>query len=402
MPAKRAPAAATATAPSRAKKSKTISEAEQPAPAAPPRSKRWAAVSGSANADDEPRLVLQDPAKAFQYICMCKPPFPISDEDEEDEEEEEPEKDDGKPRCDGGKTCICTKPASEHPDHLWTLTTVAHRKFFTQYIQQELRDPDNFGMYTFNDHAAYGMVELVQNLVLDFEEATTAKEQWAICETMAYFLNTDSAGILTQIDDGDLANATYELVGRLFLTMLSRLERENLLAKDSEIENLAVIMALFMMMKDDLKQYGILDNSKQESIGPKKDKKNWSPHTFVKQVAAYAHKYDIELKGPEAIAELIDDAKDGDLPGDSANNTAAADPFGFAKALKSYRTGYSKVCQNLSPRGKAGTTPIGGDCLDLTTWTSAERKKYAFDKKDPLGKAEQDAIKQGLIIQMGR
>ncbi|KAK0707815.1 hypothetical protein B0H67DRAFT_556433 [Lasiosphaeris hirsuta] len=158
---------------------------------------------------------------------------------------------------------------------------------------------------------------------------------------------------------------------------------------------------LVLQDPDDLKQYGILRDSKQESIGPKEDKKHWSPHTFVKQVAAYAHKYNIELRGPEAIAEPIEGAEDGGLPEDSANSTAAADPF-FAKALKSYKARYSNICQNMSPSGKAGMTAIGGDSLDVTTWTSAERTKYAYRKKDPLGKAGQDAIKQGTIFQMVR
>jgi hypothetical protein len=49
--------------------------------------------------------------------------------------------------------------------------------------------------------------------------------------------------------------------------------------------------------------------------------------------------------------------------------------------------------------GNRTTVVIGGDSLDITTWTSAERKKKAYDKKDPLGK-EIDAIKEGLILDL--
>lgn len=43
-------------------------------------------------------------------------------------------------------------------------------------------------MYTYNDHLGYGIMELVQNLLLDFDEAkATWKEQWSICEAAAMF-----------------------------------------------------------------------------------------------------------------------------------------------------------------------------------------------------------------------
>lgn len=44
--------------------------------------------------------------------------------------------------------------------------------------------------------------------------------------------------------------------------------------------------------------------------------------------------------------------------------------------------------------------PIGGDQYDITTWSSAERKKHSFDKKDPLDKKMIKALKQGLVMQL--
>jgi hypothetical protein len=44
---------------------------------------------------------------------------------------------------------------------------------------------------------------------------------------------------------------------------------------------------------------------------------------------------------------------------------------------------------------------LGGDSLDLTTWSSAERKAHSFEKKDPLGKEIMDAIKKGEVLQVG-
>lgn len=57
-----------------------------------------------------------------------------------------------------------------------------------------VRCPDNFGMYTFNDHEAYGYLEVCQNLMLDWDEATTWQEQWFVCEGLALFLLREGQG----------------------------------------------------------------------------------------------------------------------------------------------------------------------------------------------------------------
>lgn len=61
-----------------------------------------------------------------------------------------------------------------------------------------LRDPDGFGMYTYNDHFGYGVLEVAQNLVLDFDEAATWKEKWSICEGAALFFAKGDADPLFQ------------------------------------------------------------------------------------------------------------------------------------------------------------------------------------------------------------
>ena len=167
------------------------------APAIPiPRNKRWAKVSGSANVEDEFQLELQNPVKAFAFVTMCRPPFPnggdSDDDGSNDDGSDDDDDDDGKEKkCDGGKTCLCEKPAADHPDHVWKLSSAGKRKFFVQYTHFALRCPDNFDMYTFNDHTGYGVLEMVQNLILDFEEASlNVKVQWAICEALAFFLQT--------------------------------------------------------------------------------------------------------------------------------------------------------------------------------------------------------------------
>jgi hypothetical protein len=113
---------------------------------------------------------------------MCRPPFYNGEPTDSDEEPS---------GCDNGETCLCLKLAEEHPDHVWTITYAGWRKLQDQFKLADLRCPDYYGMYTFNDHSAYGVLEVLQNLILDFDEVGyNWFFRWAICEALAYLLNS--------------------------------------------------------------------------------------------------------------------------------------------------------------------------------------------------------------------
>lgn len=60
------------------------------------------------------------------------------------------------------------------------------RKFLTSILQLNIRNPDCFGMYVYNDSYGWGTMEVIENLLVDFEEAEgNWKEQWAMCEAIA-------------------------------------------------------------------------------------------------------------------------------------------------------------------------------------------------------------------------
>lgn len=181
-----------------AKKTKTAA-----AVPAVPKSKRWAALSASRNADADFKLAVQDVERANSYICICKPYFLRGDdEDDEDDSEDDGEDEDAEPKpanggeqvkCDGGDKCPCQKPPSEHPEHDCIVTYAGFRKWIAQRSMAAVRNPDVFGMYTYNDHEAYGMLEVCQNLMLDWVEAKTWQEQWAVCEAFVFFLLGDGS-----------------------------------------------------------------------------------------------------------------------------------------------------------------------------------------------------------------
>ncbi len=363
------------------------SKAKPAAPSVPPRSLRWSAgISGSANIDAAYKLTMRDPAIAHKWICTC----PISDDDDEedwDEEDEEELADDeagaaekAKSRCDGGRTCVCSKPAAEHPAHEWVFTAAALRKQRDLCAHTKLRDPDCFAMYTYNDHSGYGVLEVMQNIILDFDEARHDKNdkgwqaQWAVVEAAALFMLTGFAEPMFMVDDSDMVAETMATVGKMVLTMLSTLKEEGLLTPDSEVRNVGLVMALYLKLGAQLRSQSIFDSPTQ---APKKSKTfRFDPQRFDDYIYAYAREAKVPFKGVAEVEEYTAELKsDVAMPAEGAK-----DPWKFAAALKGV---------------------AGGDKLDITTWSSADRKSHNFDKKDPLSKKELDALKKGMILAAG-
>ncbi|KAI2601846.1 hypothetical protein GGR54DRAFT_626707 [Hypoxylon sp. NC1633] len=357
----------------------------------PPQSSRWSAVSGSANADADYKTTWKNPDKSYSFVTICSPLRNEDDDDEEDEDKEDDDKKEAGEGC-GRKNCVCLKPVNENPEHPWVISHAGYRKYVTQRIHLQLRDPDNFGMYTYNDHAAYGGLEVVENLLLDYDEATERgwKEQWAVCEGLGLFLLSPMSGIVTMADDGERVNEAFRLVGRMFLNMLAKLDEQDLVGDATEVRNLGTIMAVYIKIASDLRPYGILEHDDDE-----KGRKKFTPEHYDDAVLSYANHRGVTLQGPKDIDNLT-----AELNGDNVKlvKKGAKHPWSWKFALTKYtqRHGNRTIMT-----GKKKSTGIGGDALDITTWSSAQRKEASFNKKDPLGKREIDAIKQGLVFQLG-
>ncbi|KAK6525366.1 hypothetical protein TWF694_005505 [Orbilia ellipsospora] len=407
--------------PSRAAK-RTASEAldidePSPAPAAKkfPRNKRYAKISVSGNLDT---IYLEEfknkPQEAYNYICLCSLPFP-------DREPYDPKKDktivwrsgetpppeafadfydaedDEDDACDGGDTCICTKPATAHPNHKWIMTAAARLKYFQTRINCDIRNPELFDMYTFNDHAGYGVIEVIENLLLDYEAAKEDwQEQWVICETLAYFLLGSGASSMFGVDDSEKVASLCLLLGRLFIHTLSHLQRLDLLSSTSEITNLGTIMALWNSISSMIQDEVCLPlglGMEEEQLGLKREKKVFTPSLFNENISRYAEEYGIELNGLKNMEPW--NGEDGDLPSESANKGAKSDPWKFWKGLREYKKDYAVGATMLSTVKK-----IGGDALDLTSWSPMEREEKSYDGKDPLKGDALENIKSGGFIQL--
>lgn len=169
----------------------------------------------------------------------------------------------------------------------------------------------------------------------------------------------------------------------MVLMTISNLEHMGLLKSEPEIKSLGFIMALYIAKFDCWRQVLI-----DEPTGRK-----FNPDLFDAYLVAYAQKYNVPLKGPPDLDDIINsiDTEKIKLP-----SCELKDPWGWTKALCEYRKshGYNKYI--IQMRSKM----IGGDRYDITTWSPEERKEHSFTKKDPLAKKELDALKQGLVLEI--
>jgi hypothetical protein len=189
--------------------------------------KRWGYISGSANLDDRYKEDTLDPKTAYRFVCICDLPFDVEEavvSKESDQRRDQDQAQGGqgqrapesqgsteppgaadadkpastesaesnetpKPKCDNGKTCLCWKPADEHPDHPWKISYAGYRKYQDTLDHDDLRNPALFHLALPKKYYMVGMLELLQNLILDFAEADCVQEQWAICEALALYLD---------------------------------------------------------------------------------------------------------------------------------------------------------------------------------------------------------------------
>lgn len=353
------------------------------------RQQRWAEVSGSKNLDIEYQKAVQDPARAYEFMCVCDPfkggdnaydddSEPDDDSDASDEGEEP-----NRQSCDNGKACPCGKSAALLPSHPYTMTRAGLARYHMAGDMMNLRDPDTFAMHTFNDHMAYGALEVVQNMLLDFDEAYKVqqwRESWAVVEGMALFMLVGEGNTMCMADDGDMIEETAEQIVRMVLTALALLEHKAQLANDTDIKNLSWVMGLYQEVAKSMQGQGLLDKAPTSNI------EKFHAGDLNLYLQAYAHRCSITLPG---VADASTEA------GITMPSMDAKDPWDWATTFSNYQL----VCE---PPGYAyrGThrRSIGGDGLDISTWTSAERKRHAFDHKDPLPRGTAKKLKEGLIL----
>lgn len=176
------------------------------------------------------------------------------------------------------------------------------------------------------------------------------------------------------------------LIGRLFLSTLGRLEVENLLDENSAVKNLGLIMAIYIKLASIFRDAALLEDNTEECF-TRPGRFMWIPDRFDDYINAYATKFGITLRGLNEIDDLTAEL----------NAQVPLPPcevgWNWSTSFQFYQKGYAS-----SPPMGPTECQIGGDGLDITTWTVADRKKYNFNRKDPLSAAILKDIKAGMVL----
>ncbi|MBE3041459.1 hypothetical protein IMZ48_02530 [Candidatus Bathyarchaeota archaeon] len=181
----------------------------KPADDGTPRPARFSKVSATANTWQEWRRYTKNADHAYGYMLLCylpheDPGYDAWDDGKQDDgpqmsEGEEPPEGGRRPRCARRKACMCFKPIEKRPNHEVRVSRAAYKLLGYQVTLASFRTPDCFGMYTTNrrdvydDHEAYGLREVVEGLLVDFNESNDDdwRERWALCEAAVLFLTVD-------------------------------------------------------------------------------------------------------------------------------------------------------------------------------------------------------------------
>ncbi|EGR44088.1 uncharacterized protein TRIREDRAFT_124288 [Trichoderma reesei QM6a] len=300
------------------------------------------------------------------FVCISPPALEArdseededEDEDEEEEEDEENEEEneeaaeEAKASKEKAKEEQCAmhkvvgKLASLHPEHKWVSTMRGNERSKWWISELLKRDQDDFLMHVYNDFTWYGTIEVMENIFVNFEKVLkrknhTVMELWFELEGLALVLNSGCVEF-QMCDDADRCGQILELVGYMTITVIGSLQKNKLFAKDSQIPNIGIMLALVLTYAHSMGT----DYGWEDQVG-------WTP--YVVQQATVAH---ITLAGPKKFAETLQGINEW-----GAGKTAASQ---------------AKWAKGTFPSKLAAYGSRGGNQFDITTFSAAERKKYSF------------------------
>ncbi|KAK8140164.1 hypothetical protein PG984_000230 [Apiospora sp. TS-2023a] len=333
----------------------------------------------------------------FGWYCIARPRFdfenevnngggdgdgdlPADDEDEDaDEDEDEEDKAERLYLAQRGKKLL-GEPVAEHPDHRWFAFWQTWKLFVGWHDAAQWCDPDSFGMYNYNDFNGYGLQEVIERILVAFNDQFKKKQRdeetinhmWAVVAAIVHWLTTEELGPWMGCDDGERIGERIKGIGDMLLTMLNELDRAGELKAESRLKDLPLVMAWYLEWSKDLDGMGFDD-----------DQLDWCP-----QVVAYAKKGGIDLAtsglfgAGDRVAALEAEEGGGGIP--ALEGQAKVDRWGWKNSFAAMKR-------------KRVPASFGARDFDITQWTRAERAKHAFNKRDPLAGIPEKEIKAGNI-----
>jgi hypothetical protein len=162
------------------------------------------------------------------------------------------------------------KLAADHPEWQWTMMWKSWEYLCDGVREAGYTDPDNFGMYVYNDFHGYGVMGLAERQVrlswqligdllakslfqfVNFNKEYIKKEpsvhaMWSIVAMMSHWLlNGNINGVWSSVDDGERTAHLCDLIGCALLTALNFIDGTEQLKPASKFPDLALVMSLYL------------------------------------------------------------------------------------------------------------------------------------------------------------
>ncbi|KAK6071562.1 hypothetical protein SCUP234_09673 [Seiridium cupressi] len=300
------------------------------------------------------------------YVVIPRHMFDVENENDEKPEDEQLDEDELEDKFEElVGVDKAGKPESEFPGYKWIGMNETQRLSNEYRIHATYTNPDMFGMYIYNDFYGYGVLECIQNALMgrrqllaidnEFKKKSSdrsVEQMWALSAALIHWIVAEN-GPWIGADDGEQVNATANLIGRAFLSILNELDLAGLLQADGPIKDL-----------------GLTKNFK------------W------RKVIAYAKKAKVDFKEAGLFRSDSDVKTLEEIYGEIAplSGDGKADRWGWKKAVTAHAKNY----------GSGGK--IGGDKYNILRMSRTERAKYAFDHKDPLAEFSVKDLREGNLM----
>ncbi|KLO85125.1 uncharacterized protein Y057_4210 [Fusarium fujikuroi] len=282
-------------------------------------------------------------ADDWDFICMPIPRIERrggddDDEDEDEEEDEEEKKKKKKKKKDEARLeTMLRKTGRRSP------TTSLHH--FTQSGLECLkRSPDDFDLYIYNDFGGYGAMEVLENIIaqfnLVFKPKSTYRDFWPEVEGFAMILR-GSLLEYVMIDDGERVQVTCEVVGALILATIEALKKQDVFKPDSEIRNLGLVLFMFIRWGREQSDYGV-------------EEENWSR---IYKIIDLAEEAGIKLTAPHNFEK---------------------DYFEIKDHLEEWAQRMGKWNNLRDFKDNKGSTKLGGHEFDITRMSKAQRQQHSL------------------------
>ncbi|KAF1851941.1 uncharacterized protein K460DRAFT_373832 [Cucurbitaria berberidis CBS 394.84] len=382
------------------------------------RKQRCKAPFAKANITQLPNEQAKTP-NAYDYICFHRPLFDVdganwrawSDGKAERLEEEDLFDKLYKPGFDAETEAgIFKAPPSEHKNHKWVIMWDAWLKKDLLTRKAKYCDADEFGMNMYNDWMGWGMQEIVENMMIEFDKGFRQKSEtrldamWAVMSAMGLWLNTsDHITALISNEDGERTCELIGLVGCALLTVLSAIDRAGGLKPNARFLDLPLVIAYYLEVSHDLPAYGIEGECvswRKEAVALFK-KGELDPNKALFGTANRLEQLENAPNYDKGIEETL-----GNIPEDESNeHEAPSDKEGETPHTKRKRDEPSKASENdpwqwnakfEAYKQRQGSS-LGGQKYDITKMSRADRAAAAYSGKDPLADIPPKDLKENLL-----